>query len=110
MNGQIFGGREITVVVASESRKRPEEMRTRDRNRFVLIFYYHVIQIFLTDHYIFLYSSYRGSSYGHEGRHSSHYGKLSFPSKYKFSIVRLFMLGKIKISFLILFTRMYIFR
>ncbi|KMZ73093.1 putative Serine/arginine rich splicing factor [Zostera marina] len=49
MNGQIFGGREITVVVASESRKRPEEMRTRDRNR--------------------------GSSYGHEGRHSSHYGR-----------------------------------
>ncbi|XP_068668272.1 serine/arginine-rich SC35-like splicing factor SCL30 isoform X2 [Aristolochia californica] len=29
MNGQLFGGREITVVLAAENRKRPEEMRTR---------------------------------------------------------------------------------
>lgn len=37
MNRRIFGGREITVVVASESRKRPEEMRvkTRTRSRYV---------------------------------------------------------------------------
>ncbi|XP_057523017.1 serine/arginine-rich SC35-like splicing factor SCL30 isoform X2 [Amaranthus tricolor] len=33
MNRQIFAGREITVVVASESRKRPEEMRRRTRQR-----------------------------------------------------------------------------
>ncbi|XP_077216843.1 serine/arginine-rich SC35-like splicing factor SCL30A [Tasmannia lanceolata] len=33
MNGQLFGGREITVVVAAETRKRPEEMRTRTRVR-----------------------------------------------------------------------------
>lgn len=33
MNRQIFGGREITVVVASETRKRPEEMRRRGRVR-----------------------------------------------------------------------------
>ncbi|URE27639.1 hypothetical protein MUK42_16466 [Musa troglodytarum] len=33
MNRQLFGGREITVVVAAESRKRPEEMRKRTRTR-----------------------------------------------------------------------------
>ncbi|XP_057523761.1 serine/arginine-rich SC35-like splicing factor SCL30 [Amaranthus tricolor] len=33
MNGQIFAGREISVVVASESRKRPEEMRRKTRQR-----------------------------------------------------------------------------
>ncbi|XAR72011.1 hypothetical protein NMG60_11018499 [Bertholletia excelsa] len=33
MNGQIFAGREISVVVAAESRKRPEEMRRRYRVR-----------------------------------------------------------------------------
>ncbi|XP_072966443.1 uncharacterized protein [Typha angustifolia] len=48
MNRQLFGGREITVVVAAESRKRPEEMRTRSRVR--------------------------GSS-GHDGHRSSHYGR-----------------------------------
>ncbi|EEF29231.1 serine/arginine-rich SC35-like splicing factor SCL30 [Ricinus communis] len=31
MNGQIFAGREISVVVAAETRKRPEEMRQRSR-------------------------------------------------------------------------------
>ncbi|XP_021855484.1 serine/arginine-rich SC35-like splicing factor SCL30 [Spinacia oleracea] len=31
MNGQIFAGREISVVVASESRKRPEDMRRKTR-------------------------------------------------------------------------------
>ncbi|KAE9451393.1 hypothetical protein C3L33_16678, partial [Rhododendron williamsianum] len=29
MNGQVFAGREISVVVAAETRKRPEEMRRR---------------------------------------------------------------------------------
>ena len=29
MNRQIFAGREISVVVAEETRKRPEEMRHR---------------------------------------------------------------------------------
>lgn len=33
MNGQIFAGREISVVVASESRKRPEDMRRKTRQR-----------------------------------------------------------------------------
>ncbi|CAK9133592.1 unnamed protein product [Ilex paraguariensis] len=31
MNGQMFSGREISVVVAAETRKRPEEMRRRTR-------------------------------------------------------------------------------
>ncbi|CAL0315718.1 unnamed protein product [Lupinus luteus] len=49
MNRQIFAGREISVVVAAETRKRPEEMRHRT-------------------------SRFRGSgSYG--GRRSSHYGR-----------------------------------
>lgn len=29
MNGQIFAGREISVVVAAETRKRPEDMRRK---------------------------------------------------------------------------------
>lgn len=33
MNGQIFAGREISVVVAAETRKRPEDMRRRSRTR-----------------------------------------------------------------------------
>ncbi|KAL7611851.1 serine/arginine-rich SC35-like splicing factor SCL30 [Lactuca sativa] len=33
MNGRMFAGREISVVLASESRKRPEEMRRRTRPR-----------------------------------------------------------------------------
>ncbi|KAL5224570.1 hypothetical protein ABZP36_011209 [Zizania latifolia] len=33
MNRQVFFGREITVVLAAESRKRPEEMRNRDKVR-----------------------------------------------------------------------------
>ncbi|XP_050211750.1 serine/arginine-rich SC35-like splicing factor SCL30 [Mercurialis annua] len=49
MNGQIFAGREISVVLAAETRKRPEEMRHRTR------------------------TSHRGPS-GYEGR-SSHYGR-----------------------------------
>ncbi|KAK7276278.1 hypothetical protein RIF29_17416 [Crotalaria pallida] len=49
MNRQIFAGREISVVVAAETRKRPEEMRHRS-------------------------SRFRGpASYG--GRRSSHYGR-----------------------------------
>lgn len=33
MNGQLFAGREISVVVAAESRKRPDDMRRRTRTR-----------------------------------------------------------------------------
>lgn len=33
MNGQLFAGREISVVVASETRKRPDDMRRRTRTR-----------------------------------------------------------------------------
>ncbi|RWR76730.1 serine/arginine-rich SC35-like protein splicing factor SCL30 [Cinnamomum micranthum f. kanehirae] len=49
MNRQLFCGREITVVVAAETRKRPEEMRSRARPS-------------------------RGPS-GYGGRRSSNYGK-----------------------------------
>uniref|UniRef100_A0A1D1Z213 Serine/arginine-rich splicing factor 12 n=1 Tax=Anthurium amnicola TaxID=1678845 RepID=A0A1D1Z213_9ARAE len=48
MDRRVFGGREITVVAAAETRKRPEEMRHRTRAR--------------------------GSS-GSYGRHSSYYGR-----------------------------------
>ncbi|KAK9283536.1 hypothetical protein L1049_011783 [Liquidambar formosana] len=53
MNGQFFAGREISVVLAAETRKRPEEMRSRARVR--------------------------GPS-SHGGRRSSYYGKLSLTS------------------------------
>lgn len=33
MNGKTFAGREISVVLAAETRKRPEEMRHRTKNR-----------------------------------------------------------------------------
>ena len=33
MNGRMFAGREISVVLAAETRKRPEEMRRRTRVR-----------------------------------------------------------------------------
>jgi FUS-interacting serine-arginine-rich protein 1 len=33
MNGQVFAGRQMIVVVAAETRKRPEEMRHRTRVR-----------------------------------------------------------------------------
>ena len=36
MNGKIFGGREISVVVAAETRKKPEEMRHKSRQRYSL--------------------------------------------------------------------------
>ena len=36
INGKIFAGREISVVVAAETRKRPEEMRHRSRQRYSL--------------------------------------------------------------------------
>ncbi|BAT81223.1 serine/arginine-rich SC35-like splicing factor SCL30 [Vigna umbellata] len=48
MNRQIFAGREISVVVAEETRKRPEEMRHRTRTR---------------------------GPAGYGGRRSSHYGR-----------------------------------
>ncbi|VAI13855.1 unnamed protein product [Triticum turgidum subsp. durum] len=38
MNRQVFFGREITVVLAAESRKRPEDMRTRTRVRYIFPF------------------------------------------------------------------------
>lgn len=34
MDGQIFRGRELTVVFAEENRKKPSEMRVRERTRF----------------------------------------------------------------------------
>ena len=38
MNRQVFFGREIAVVLAAESRKRPEEMRSRARVRYGIPF------------------------------------------------------------------------
>jgi FUS-interacting serine-arginine-rich protein 1 len=35
MDGQVVLGRQITVVFAEENRKKPQEMRARDRVRFV---------------------------------------------------------------------------
>jgi len=35
MDGQVVFGRQITVVFAEENRKKPQEMRARDRVRFV---------------------------------------------------------------------------
>ncbi|KAB1217868.1 Elicitor-responsive protein 1 [Morella rubra] len=44
MNGQIFAGREISVVLAAETRKRPEEMRHRARVRSFVILYAEPLQ------------------------------------------------------------------
>lgn len=33
MDGQIFQGRQLTVVFAEENRKKPQEMRSRERGR-----------------------------------------------------------------------------
>lgn len=33
MNGWIFAGREISIVFAADSRKRPEEMRQKQKGR-----------------------------------------------------------------------------
>jgi FUS-interacting serine-arginine-rich protein 1 len=35
MDRRMFNGREITVVFAEENRKRPEEMRIKERGRYV---------------------------------------------------------------------------
>ena len=39
MDGQILQGRELTVVFAEENRKKPSEMRARERGRYVLYIY-----------------------------------------------------------------------
>lgn len=33
MDGQVFQGRQLTVVFAEENRKKPQEMRARERGR-----------------------------------------------------------------------------
>ncbi|CAN6440333.1 unnamed protein product [Victoria cruziana] len=38
MDGQIFHGRELTVVFAEENRKKPAEMRARERTRYCIVF------------------------------------------------------------------------
>lgn len=38
MDGQVVLGRAITVVFAEENRKKPQEMRARDKSRFVVFF------------------------------------------------------------------------
>lgn len=42
MDGQIFRGRELTVVFAEENRKKPSEMRARERTRFESPLYYYM--------------------------------------------------------------------
>lgn len=37
MDGQILLGRELTVVFAEENRKKPQEMRQRERVRLVVV-------------------------------------------------------------------------
>lgn len=37
MDGQVFLGRELTVVFAEENRKKPQEMRARERVRLAVI-------------------------------------------------------------------------
>lgn len=59
MNRQVFCGREITVVLASESRKRPDEMRKRARVRYftcvhVLLISF-ILLLFILDHDIACY-------------------------------------------------------
>lgn len=36
LNGEIFAGRRLSVVLAAESRKKPQEMRQRNRFRYWL--------------------------------------------------------------------------
>jgi len=50
MNRQIFAGREISVVVAEETRKRPEEMRQRTRARYFFLFLIIVWVLFLLNY------------------------------------------------------------
>lgn len=74
MNGQRFGGRVITVVVAAETRKKPDEMRHRERPRYPICYSQvpnFLIVSRLTDGF---YLMYRGPS-GHDVRRS-YYGKL----------------------------------
>lgn len=37
MDGYVFMGRELTVVFAEENRKKPVEMRQRERGRYVFV-------------------------------------------------------------------------
>ena len=47
MDGQVFQGRELTVVFAAENRKKPVEMRAREHGRYASAYFcgYHA-QIF----------------------------------------------------------------
>uniref|UniRef100_A0A1D1YCJ2 Serine/arginine-rich splicing factor 12 n=1 Tax=Anthurium amnicola TaxID=1678845 RepID=A0A1D1YCJ2_9ARAE len=87
MDRRVFGGREITVVAAAETRKRPEEMRHRTRARYLAFTLSLVILTFSVTFFLICQAAYmgldlfcRGSS-GSYGRHSSYYGRmlLSWP-------------------------------
>lgn len=65
MDGTILQGRELTVVFAEENRKKPTEMRARERGRLVYLFIYVIFNcvdtscIFMLGHkksYMLLYS------------------------------------------------------
>lgn len=51
MDGQVFLGRELTVVFAEENRKKPQEMRARERVRYSY-YYYYVIIFYVMLYYI----------------------------------------------------------
>lgn len=38
MDGQVLMGREVTVVFAEENRKKPTDMRARERGRYTFFF------------------------------------------------------------------------
>jgi hypothetical protein len=45
MDGQVVLGREIAVVFAQENRKKPAEMRTRERLLFISLYNMHTVII-----------------------------------------------------------------
>lgn len=95
MNGQLLGGRRITVVVAAETRKRPEEMRVRTRARYIFFFVSQFFSLGFVECVIFdpwcrtiafsrAFLSRRGSS-EYDGRRSSYHGMLFLNSVFFFS-------------------------
>lgn len=45
MDGQVLLGREVTVVFAEENRKKPSDMRARDRGRQVFLLFLLIVYI-----------------------------------------------------------------
>ncbi|MFS7989200.1 putative RNA recognition motif domain, nucleotide-binding alpha-beta plait domain superfamily [Helianthus anomalus] len=49
MDGQVFQGRKLTIVFAEENRKKPADMRSRERRLVYLNFYYLGLQTYRTN-------------------------------------------------------------